>query len=146
MANLLDLASRLRSTTKTIDEAGNLRKKKAALAMVKYLVNETPVDTSQALSNWQVGLGRPVMAEIGPHVPGTAGSSAGASRAAAIAAAEATLAQAKPGQPVYLSNLLPYIRALNNGSSKQHPGGFVEASIIIGRKANLDTKLIRLRK
>jgi hypothetical protein len=37
----------------------------------------TPVDTSQALSNWQVGLGAPVDARIAPHFVGEKGSTQG---------------------------------------------------------------------
>ena len=34
---------------------------------------------------------------------------------------------------LFIANNAPYISDLNAGSSKQHPGGFVEAAILIGR-------------
>lgn len=147
MANLLDLAKRLEKRAASISTDANEVKKATALKMVDYLIDETPVDTSNALSNWQVGLGRPVGYEPrGPFVRGDAGSSAAASRAAAKEAARGLIAAAKPGQPIYLSNVTAYIRRLNDGWSKQHPGGFIEAAILLGRKFVNSVKLVRLRK
>lgn len=144
--NLLSLAKRLEERADTLSDDANELKKRAATEMLEYLVYETPVDTSQALSNWQIGNGRPVTAEIPPHAPGSGGSTAATSRAAAIAEGRERIAASKPGEPIYLSNLLPYIRRLNTGWSKQSPGGFVEASLMIGRNIIQTVRLVRLRK
>jgi hypothetical protein len=113
--------------------ANSERAKRKTMAAIKYLATITPVDTSRALSNWQVNLGEPAAVGRGPFYPGLAGSTAEASTAATIAYAEAVLQNKKPGQPIYISNVLPYIRALNDGSSTQHPGGFIEAAMLLIR-------------
>lgn len=104
------------------------------MAIVGDLVRVTPVDTSQALSNWQVSINAPVAAAIPPYVPGEAGSSRAASGAEAVQVARATLSRKQPGQSIYISNVLPYIVPLNNGSSRQQPAGFVERALLIGRR------------
>ncbi|QJD54455.1 hypothetical protein P9A30_gp13 [Sphingomonas phage Lucius] len=104
-----------------------------ANAIVRYLVNITPVDTSQALSNWQAGDGTPKSSSISAYFVGFAGSTQGASAQEAMEVAAQVIALAKPGEPIYLSNVLPYIKRLDEGSSSQHPGGFVHASVIVGK-------------
>lgn len=146
MATLLDLAKRCEEIKVTASQSGNELKIQAATKMLEYLVRETPVDTSEALSNWQIGVGRPVNSELPPYAKGKFGSTRGTSQGAAIHVGTQKLLTAKPGQAVYLSNLVPYIRRLNNGYSKQHPGGFVEAAILIGRNFVKSVKLVRLRK
>jgi hypothetical protein len=143
---LLSLAARLERIADDVPDAANELKKKAAEAMLVQLVNDTPVDESVALSNWQIGNNRPVGAEIPAYAPGKAGSTAATSRAAAIAEGRQRIALAKPGEPIYLSNLLPYIRRLNSGWSKQAPAGFVEAAVMVGRNIIQTVRFIRLRK
>lgn len=143
---LLTLAESLEKRAGDIAEQANELKIKAAGEMLEYLVNETPVDESTALSNWQASVGRPVGAEVPAFVVGSQGSSAGVSRAAAIQEGKARIALAKPGEPIYLSNLVPYIRRLNQGWSRQSPGGFVEAAVIIGQEFIRTVRLVRLRK
>ncbi|MCY1553030.1 hypothetical protein D9M68_894720 [compost metagenome] len=98
------------------------------------LAYKTPVDTSNALSNWQLTLDSPATDEIKPYFPGHMGSTQRASAAQTVNEARSRLGAKKPGQPIYITNNVPYIEQLNNGSSKQAPAGFVERSILIGRK------------
>ena len=146
MATLLDLAKRVESIRDGVTETSNKLKIQAATKMLEYLVKETPVDTTEALSNWQIGIGRPVNSELPPYAKGKGGSTASVSRNAAIHVGTQKLLTAKPGQAVYLSNLVPYIRRLNNGYSKPPGCCFVEAAILIGRNFVKSVKLIRLRK
>lgn len=140
MGNLLDLQKRMYARADKVASVGNEAKKHVANAIVKYLVNITPVDTSQALSNWQARDGSPVLSSIGPYVPGVAGSTQSASAQEAMEVAAQIIALAKPGEPIYLSNVLPYIKRLDEGSSSQHPGGFVHASTIVGKLSLRDFK------
>lgn len=105
----------------------------------------TPVDTSKALSNWQVGLGTAVDDQIGPIVPGEKGSTQGASSAAALAIAAAVLAVKKAGETIYISNALPYIRRLNDEGYSKQSDHFVERAVQAGR-AYLATARGRLFK
>lgn len=144
--DLRTLARNCERRAKAIERNANDCKIEAASQMLEYLVDATPVDTSKALSNWQVGVGRPVSAEIEAHVRGEAGSTADASAAVALANGLGQIRRAKPGQPVYLSNLVPYIRRLNNGWSKQAPAGFIDGAIEIGRMVVRSVQFVRLRK
>lgn len=116
------------------------------------LVYVTPVDTSEALSNWQVNLGNPAADNLPPYYVGTRGSTQGASAQQAIEEADAELAFKKPGQRLFISNLAPHIGKLDEGSSTQFPGGFVPRARIsfsvaveeaIGRGAVFKEGLVR---
>jgi hypothetical protein len=131
----------MKNLQRNIEVSTNEIAKDVALELVKILVNRTPVDTSTALSNWQVGINRPVGSTIPPHFPGIGGSSAGSSRAATIAKATAMIASKKPGQPIYVSNLLDYIEDLNDGTSRQAPKGFVEMAIDAAKQRVAKAKL-----
>lgn len=131
---LKDLAKEMRAAAKAVDKDASDAACEVAMAIVTDLAHRTPVDTSKALSNWRVSLGQPGALAVPPHVPGQHGSTQDASAAATIAAAKAVLANKKPGQVIWISNVLPYIRRLNDGYSKQAPAGFVERAILIGRK------------
>lgn len=135
MANdLLSLANSLERKAKAIDEAASKTAVDTALAIVGDLAYKTPVDTSQALSNWIVTLDAASTQKIAPHYPGSQGSSQRASAAETINSARAVLKNKKPGQPIFITNNLPYIRRLNDGYSGQAPAGFVERAVLIGRK------------
>lgn len=134
MPNLHDLASRLTTLSKNgFDEAANQLKVKIATAVITNLIYDTPVDSSQALSNWQITLTDPSAHRIPSYVPGFKGSSQNASSEIALATALRILKTVKPGQSVWIQNVLPYIRRLNDGYSSQAPAGFVERAQLIGR-------------
>lgn len=131
---LLDLANSLAKRRKVIGTAGNEAAKKVALTIIGDLAYKTPVDTSQAISNWVVTLGRKNSGTIKPHFPGISGSSYRASAAETIARAKLAIQSKKPGQVIWITNNLPYIRRLNEGYSAQQPAGFVERAIVLGRR------------
>jgi hypothetical protein len=126
-------AASLRDKLKLMLNVGNEIKKDVVVAIATDLYQVTPVDTSQALSNWQASPDSPAVAKIAPYVAGKGGATQGASAALALADTKKAVAQAKPGKALYLSNLLPYIRRLNDGSSSQAPAGFVQRAVLIGR-------------
>lgn len=130
---LLDLSKDMNSLAakvpKTVADVGN----RVVLTVVSDLAFKTPVDTSQALSNWIVSVGSPSTAQIKPHYRGDLGSTQISSAQETIAAAKAVLKNRKAGQKVYITNRLPYIKRLNEGYSRQQPAGFVERSILVGR-------------
>jgi hypothetical protein len=138
---LADLANDLKARADNLPKATTNARAKIAFAIIKNLIQVTPVDTSNALSNWQISLGQPAQNARGPYVPGYLGYTAAASQAQAIAAAQAMLEKVQPGQSIWISNLAPYIVDLNNGSSKQAPAGFVERAQLIGSKILREIKL-----
>lgn len=132
--NLRDLATDLRAISTSVSSIGNETSKTVALAVITDLANVTPVDTSQAISNWRITLNQRAVLAIPPYAHGKKGSSQAESIKATIDAAKLVLAAKKPGDTVWISNVLPYIGLLNDGSSTQAPSGFVERSVLIGRK------------
>lgn len=139
---LIDLANSLDKLVATIPQQISEGATNVALSVVTDLVWNTPVDTSNAVSNWVVSLDVPSRTEIPPHTLGSFGSSHYASATEAINAAQRILRTKKPGQKIYISNNAPYIRDLNAGSSKQAPAGFVERAVIVGR---LESNKIKLK-
>ena len=116
-----------------------------AIAVVKAIdrdvVPHTPVDTTEALSNWQAEINAKPLFGLPAIYPGSHGSTATASQGAAISHVDRTLAMKEPGEPVYLSNLAKHITLLNNGSSSQEPKGFVERATLVGRLTARRTSL-----
>ena len=138
---LLALAARLENIAGKIETGANEIKKDVARGIIKDLIPATPVDTSRALSNWIANNGAAHNYSILPHVSGHFGSTRGTSMSAALADAMAVIEKAKPGVPIFITNNLLYIRALNAGSSRQAPAGFVERSALIGRNIAKNAKL-----
>lgn len=132
MGSLAGLASRMYDRADDLDNEASIFAQRVAMAIVGALAFDTPVDTSQAISGWQVGIGKPITTIRAPHYPGQLGSTYQASAQAVIAAARTIIARKKPGQPIYISNALPYIQALDDGHSPQNRN-FVATSIKRGR-------------
>jgi hypothetical protein len=88
----------------------------------------TPVDTGWARANWVPAIGNPVTDVDGePPKKGTKTKAGGkAQRGLARVASSYRLRQG----PVFISNNVPYIGRLNDGSSVQAPRGFVQAAIL----------------
>ncbi|MES2180724.1 MAG: hypothetical protein V4493_01320 [Pseudomonadota bacterium] len=129
------MADRLEARAKSFNKIASDKAVAATLVTLNVLYERTPVDTSAAVSNWQVSLNSPISGFISPYVPGFLGYTASASIAIAKQVAIGILQNKKPGQVIYITNNAPYIRGLNSGTSKQDPGGFVEAAALIARKS-----------
>lgn len=133
MATLLDLAETLERRAKALKQEASDAAVSTAVVMLTDLVNNTPVDTSRALSNWQIRLGSPVQNAIEPYFYGIRGSTQEQSAANALSVGKLVLQGKLPGQDIVISNVLPYIKRLNDGHSKQVPTGWVERAILLGR-------------
>jgi len=97
--------------------------KKLAFDIFADLVEQTPVDTGRAMNNWNISVGT-----VDRSVTDSGGSPGGI-QGAKEGIAAASLAGLQPFSTVWISNSLPYITFLNEGSSDQAPSGFVERSI-----------------
>lgn len=82
----------------------------------------TPVDTGWARANWLVNVGTPFLAPLGEYTGKTTTVRAGTGLS--------SIATYKLGPKVFISNNVPYITRLNDGSSTQAPRGFVQAAIL----------------
>lgn len=95
------------------------------LNIVTDLARNTPVDTSQALSNWEVK--KSANFKFGSaHVRGSKGSTREASVALTAAAADRDLSGIPIRDALYIGNAAPYIRKLDRGWSRQRPGPWIE--------------------
>lgn len=137
MGSLLQIVNLTRTAELVIQLRAVELTKFVTLRMLEYLVAQTPVDTSKALSNWRVAVGGSGYGaeEIPAYFVGLAGSTREASSAAAIEAAKADLKRVRAQTPVALINQAPYIGQLAEGSSTQAPAGWVEGSILVGKYA-----------
>ncbi len=89
----------------------------AGRAIAKEVIATTPVDTSQALSNWIGSLGGPASGTR-PAVSSatTPGATADTSGAATQSTVWAAISNRRTGQDLWISNNLPYINDLNVGN------------------------------
>jgi len=120
----------------------NQVKQEVAAVTLETVAAFTPVDTSNALSNWQVGLGSASAPVIPPHSPGKRGSTRQESLHATIAAGTVAIKSSLPGQAIHIANGVDYIKELNDGTLSQAPGGFVETAILVGRQTLATAKVI----
>jgi hypothetical protein len=135
MANsFANLAARLYKKADEVETIAVRPASDCALAIISYLAYNTPVDTSTALSNWQLFIGSyPVGIEIEAYYFGFGGTTQKVSAERTIKAAKEKLANKKPGETIYIVNFKPYIKRLNDGYSKQVAAGFVERAILQGQ-------------
>lgn len=101
---------------------GTLEKsvRRVALKVDSILAITTPVDTGRARANWLPSLNVP---RSDKKEPGQKES------------VDSVLSAYKVTDTIYLTNNLPYIERLNEGSSQQAPEGFVEAAVDAGKRA-----------
>jgi len=97
--------------------------KKLVLECTAQLVHDTPRDTGWARNNWI-----PEIGQAHEETEGTPQSVSSAGQEAGIAKVASSY-RLEDGE-VHITNNVPYIELLNDGSSKQAPPGFVEISIL----------------
>jgi hypothetical protein len=117
-----------------------------AVSVHEFVEQATPVDVGTARSNWIVRLGNSfdfIYNAFSPHAsrwhkpyanPGSDRSET-ENIEAARRQADAVLRGNTKGEPIYITNNLPYIAALNAGHSKQAPAGFVQSSVLSGTRS-----------
>lgn len=155
MASLLDLADQMDKLSQRLPIFAKKTTEDVALTIVNDVTQVTPVDVGEALSNWIISLDAPSVETIPAFAPSPKGRvkdgkwqhavdpvvTAQNNLPSVLSAATAVLAGRVPGQPIYISNNLPYIQKLNEGSSEQAPAGFVDRAIILGREVASKAKL-----
>ena len=97
---------------------------KIVLDATANLQEDTPIDTGWARANWIPSIGAP------PTGPAGSPTDVGAARSAQQAGvASIAVGYSLDQGNVTISNNVPYIRRLNEGSSSQAPSMFVQAAI-----------------
>jgi hypothetical protein len=134
MAGLDDLARRLDRIALQVE--GNVERtmKDCAHAVLRSVVESTPVDTGLARSNWTPELDRAFEGLFPARVPGQGGSTGDANAAAAIEAGTPTIEafDIHANREIHITNNAPHIGALNDGHSKQAPADFVRTAVLEG--------------
>jgi len=97
--------------------------KKLSFDIFADVVAGTPVDTGRAMNNWVISVGSP------SRVVTDRGGNEGSIKASQTGKAVGALATVAPFSTVWISNNLPYIGSLEEGTSKQAPNGWVDAAI-----------------
>ena len=98
---------------KTLVSEGNSEIRRRALQLYGHLKVVTPVDTGRARNSWNLSYSRGQYKDV---------------RKDATTIQTVLLAQPSSSTPLilFLSNGVPYIDRLNNGSSKQARAGFIQ--------------------
>ena len=115
----MSFTSDMRGATKSIIDAHDKITRAATLDFFTGTVKDTPVDTGRARGNWVTTVGSPAQGEIDRE------EKSGASVITEIVSTTPD----KAGQEVFMSNSLPYIDALEYGSSTQAPEGMMRRNL-----------------
>jgi hypothetical protein len=91
------------------------------LEALKGIVQKTPVDTGRARGNWQVTEGSPAAGTL---------ESVDRSGGPTISKGTGEILAAKPFGKIWITNNLPYIGVLEDGSSLQAPAGMVALTLV----------------
>ena len=132
MASLKGFARRIKNRAKQVEEGVNRVIKDAAIGVDQTVVLATPVDTGRARANWRTSLGSPIR-------EATEDTNWGGELAASVA----TIKGRKTDENIYISNNVPYIGRLNDGSSAQAPSGFVQTAIRVGASKIRTGRILR---
>lgn len=139
MTTLLGLQGVLNRHVERVKRDTNKVTKEVARTVLKSLTEKTPVDTSQAISNWQVGIMAPIIQTKGPILVGSRGSTYVPSSHQAYVIGNSVLMLRHFGEPIFISNHLDYIEDLNVGNVRYRSGQlnpntyFVEDAIDAGK-------------
>lgn len=97
-----------------------------SLEVTANLIETTPVDLGWARANWVPSITQAYEANVGqPNDP----SDVSAARRRQAEGRAGLLGYKLTRGPIFVTNNVPYIQKLNEGSSQQAPAGFVQAAI-----------------
>ena len=114
-------ARRIRRRARQVETGASQALRATALVINQTVILATPVKFGHARANWQIGIDIAVTEEIDEN---------DLSGAATISRNAATIRVSKPKRSIILSNNVPYIGRLNEGSSSQAPAQFVQLAIL----------------
>jgi hypothetical protein len=121
----------MRKVAEDIEPATDDVLRKYAVVANQTLIMATPVDTGRARANWQVSVNSAVDAEVDST-----------DAQGAITRNKGVIDGYRGGELV-IQNNVPYIGALNDGSSAQAPAGFIQKALQNAARALAKAKVIR---
>lgn len=159
LQNARDFQRRLGDLAVRVEAGGARAVRRAALAIDQTLVLATPVDTGRARANWIASINVPADGVDEFFTPPAARTkeaheaAASVNTSRALEQAQAVINAARgptrgaggrfQTPSIWLTNNLPYIDALNRGSSPQQAGGhFVELAVKAGAETVRGVRLL----
>jgi hypothetical protein len=125
---MADERRQIRAVVRALEGVAERVVAKIVLDVTANLIETTPVDTGWARANWVPAIGAAYAADLRGVSP-TIGAISGAD-VLQVAGQTAVATGYRIGQgSVFVSNNVPYITRLNDGSSSQAPAGFVQRAI-----------------
>ena len=142
--NFDDFAKRIDRIAVRVE--GNVERavKDCAGAVLRSVVENTPVDTGMARSNWTPELDRAFEGLFPARVPGENGSTVEENAAATIEAGTPTIEafDITANREIHITNNAPHIQPLNDGHSRQAPAGFVQMAVMEGLATVRGAKIV----
>jgi len=130
-----DFAAQVRQFTDKAQDKLTLAVRKISLEMFSRVILRSPVDTGRFRANWQVAIG---------SVPTGTLESSDKAGTITVGKAQSAALGVQVGQTIALVNNLPYAQRLENGSSKQAPGGMVALTVqdfhVIAQKIGIEVR------
>lgn len=131
-----ELPRRMNRLGGTITKGASKLVQDVAKGIGATVVDTTPVDTGLARSNWRATIPAPASGTIPPYSPGNKlgiGETANASAAKAQQKQAIKQFNASKHTSIFITNNIPYIGALDAGSSPQSAGAMVALGLQTGR-------------
>ena len=116
----MSFASQLKTARKQIIKEVDETRQATTIELFSSVILDTPIDTGRARGNWQVSMNAPIKSEIDRL--DTSGNKA-------VQDVIDTVMKSFFDGTIYLTNNLPYIEALEFGSSNQMPEGMVRRNV-----------------
>ena len=99
------------------------------LGLYRDVILATPVDTGRARSNWMLSIDTPNRGTVNADDSGAKKNQHSGRSKAMTMVGDAKLRNMGKASRVYISNSLPYIKALEEGHSPQAPNGMLETAL-----------------
>lgn len=117
MATFKSLAKRLDKFAENLPKKINKLAQQTATDVLTIVTSPgvTRVDTSEAVSNWRIGLGAKDPSTRAPFFKGKANSTGAASRAEVRLVGKIKIAQKQPGEEIHISNSVDYLENAFDG-------------------------------
>lgn len=136
MATLRQFIRNIRRLGNNIEQNVNAEMIRTAILAQQVIILSTPVDTGRARANW--------IADVGTGFTGTTQGTDRSGDTRIQKNAEIIRRRVAGSRAdIHISNNLPYIGALNAGSSAQAPAMFVEQGIAAAVAALRNTRVVR---
>ena len=118
--------AQIRTIIQALEETAEKVVIRLGLNITANLIEDTPVDVGWARANWVPTIGA---SRESPETSQPSDAQVATQLARQAAGQAGLLSYKLPRGAIFISNNVPYIGRLNDGSSTQAPAGFIQASI-----------------